>query len=291
MTGWFKEFATYVATISVSTALLAWLGRAVVSTLLKGSVEKFKADVKHEHDESLATFKQKLEKELNHIQHEHDKALAAYQEQLTAKAKSDERILREILAWANPIQEAAKSLHGRLCNILNRKGHKALHPGFSDPDWSINYEYFKRSTAYVFGQYFCWINMLRLEMSFELFRTQAEKVALFAKIDTVSKALADYGPPVYCGTGHDSQIFRIHQQAMGELLSARRSGRRTCRGSAFFDSKENDPQYQAAFQPVFDLIDKLEPEEKRFERMKVTLAALKELIRHCDDLLKVPNKP
>src|SRR5260370_19488672 len=240
MAGWLEEFATYVATISASTAILAWLGKTLVGALLKGSVEKFKADVKHEHDESLAAFKQKLEKELNDIQHEHDKALASYQEQLTAKAKSNERILREILAWANPIQDAAKSLHGRLNNILNQKGYKALHPGFSDPDWPITYEYFKRSTAYVFGQYFCWINLLRLEMSFELFSTQADKVALFTKIDTVSKALADYDPPKYTGTGHDSQIFRIQQQAIGELLSARRGGRRSCRrscrGPAFFDS-------------------------------------------------------
>jgi hypothetical protein len=293
MSDWFKEFATYVATISVSTAILAWLGKAFVGALLKGGVEKFKADLKHEHDESLAAFKQNLQKDLNeftaNLQHEHDKALASYTQQLTAKAKSSERILTEIIAWANPIQDAAKSLHGRINNILNQEGYKALHPRYSNPDWPITYEYFTRSTAYVFGQYFCWINMLRLEMSFELFSTQADKVALFDKINAVSKALADYDPPIYPGSGHDSQIFRIQQQAMGELLSARRSGRRACRGPAFFDSKKNDPQYKAAFQPAFNLIDKLQPGEKRYQRLKATLTALKELVEHCDKLLKVPG--
>src|SRR5260370_37770502 len=108
MAGWLEEFATYVATISASTAILAWLGKTLVGALLKGSVEKFKADVKHEQDESLAAFKQKLEKELNDIQHEHDKALASYQDQLTPKANAHERIQRDILAAANQIQDHAQ---------------------------------------------------------------------------------------------------------------------------------------------------------------------------------------
>jgi hypothetical protein len=75
---------------------------------------------------------------------------------------------------------------------------------------------------------------------------------------------------------------------MGELLATRRSGRRACRGPAFFEAKEKDPQYQAAFQPAFNLIDKLQKGEKRFQRLDVTLAALNELVAHCDELLKVP---
>ena len=52
-------------------------------------------------------------------------------------------------------------------------------------------------------------------MSFELFSTQADKVTLFNKIDTVTNALANYDPPVYTGTGSDSQMnFRIQQEAM-----------------------------------------------------------------------------
>jgi hypothetical protein len=284
MLEWFAKVGTFVTAITAAVGILAWPVKQIISTLLKGQLKKFELDLKHEHDQALAAFRQNL-------QHEHDLELAQYTSQLAARSKSSERILREITAWANPIQDAAKSLHGRLDNILNQQGYKALHPEYSNPDWRITYEYFTRSTAYVFGQYFCWINMLRLEMSFELFSTQADKVALFDKINAVSKALADYDPPIYTGTGHDSQIFRIQQQAMGELLSARRGGRRACRGPAFFDSKKNDPQYRAAFQPAFNLIDKLEPGEKRFERLKVTLAALKELVDHCDKLLNVPGTP
>jgi hypothetical protein len=293
MADWFRDFATYVATISTSTAILAVLGKAFVNTLLKRNVEKYKADIKHEHDESLAAFKQDLQKDLNeftaNLQHAHDKALASYTQQLTAKAKSNERILHEIVIWANPIQDAAKSLRGRLNNILNQQGYKALHPTYSNPDFSITYEYFTRSTAYTFGQYFCWINMLRQELSFEIFSKQADKVEFFDKINAVSKALGDYDPPIYNGTRHDSQIFRIQQQAMGELLSARRGGRRTCRGPAFFDSKKTDPQYVAAFKPAFRLIDELQPGEKRYERLKATLLALKELDEYCEKLLKVPG--
>lgn len=282
MLDWFAKVGTFITAIAAAVGILAWPAKQLVSGLLKRELKRFELNLKHKHDEALAKFKENL-------QHEHELELARYTSELVAKSKSDERIVHEIIAWANPIQDAAKSLQGRLKNILKQEGYKALHPGYSTPDWRITYEYFSRSTAYVFGQYFCWINMLRLEMSFELFRTQADKVAFFEKINAVSKALGDYDPPIYSGTGHDSQIFRIQQQAMGELLSTRRAGRRACRGPAYFDSKQSDPVYQAAFRPAYELIDKLQPGEKRYKRLEFTLAAVDDLVKHCDELLKLAH--
>jgi hypothetical protein len=294
MPEWFTQVGTFVTAITAAVGILAWPAKQLISTLLKGRLEKFKADLKHEHDEELASYKNDLATELEefrgNLQHAHDKALAKYNLQLSEKSKSDERIRHEIISWANPIQEAAKSLWGRLDNLLNHKGYEALDPAYTNPDWSITHEYFTRSTAHLFGQYFCWIQMLRLELSFELFRTQADKVALFQKIDAVSKALADYdSKKTYQGTGNDTQIFRIQQQAMGELLATRRNGRRACRGYAFFQTKKADPEYVAAFAPAIRLIDKLQPGEKRFQRLQATLAALSDLVEHCDKLLALPG--
>lgn len=57
-----------------------------------------------------------------------------------------------------------------------------------------------------------------------------------------------------------------------------------------YESKESDPQYKAAFRPAFNLIDKLQLGEKRFERLKVSLAALNEIVDHCEKLLSVPDQ-
>jgi hypothetical protein len=267
MNNWLDEFFKQITSVAIAAGIVAWVAKQAIGTLLKADLEQFKLELKHSHDLDLAAYKQKLE----------------------AEAKSDERIRREIVAWANPIQDAAIGLQKRLDNILNKEAYKALEPGYTHPDWKLSYDYVLPSTLYLFGRYFCWIQMLRLELSFELFRSQKEKVALFQQIDAVSGALGDYGPPEYTGAGNDTQVFRLQQQGIGELLAVRRNGKRACRGYEYFIAKISDAEYQNLFGPVFRLLDRLQRDEKRWKRLEAANGALQELIKHCEAVLQLPK--
>ncbi len=254
MTEWLNEFFQHLTSVAVAVGIVIGVGKLFFGHLLKADLEQMKLELK---------------------------------QQLETESKSDERVRREIVAWANPIQDAALSLERRLDNILNYEGHKALTAGFTNPEWSITHDYFVQSTLYEFARYFCWVQMLRLELSFEMFRSLKEKSDLFEKIDAVSQALGDYDPPLYMGTGHDTQVFRLQQQAIGELLAVRRSGKRACLGYAQFLAKLTDPQYQAALAPLHRLVDGLQSGEKRFERLKATHGAADKLVAQCEETLKL----
>ena len=144
------------------------------------------------------------------------------------------------------------------------------------------------STIYLFAQYFCWIQMLRLELSFELFRSQKEMREFFIKIDEVSSKLGDM-PPLYDGAGDDVQVFRLQQRGMGELLAARRRDRPACRSYAFFISKWPDKDYSKLYDPLFHLLDGLQPTDRRWKGLEATYSPLVELGKECDGLLKLPG--
>ena len=262
---------------------LGWLGKLVISNLLEKESAKYKADLKKENDQEILRAKNEL-----------DRGMAAYKQQLEVVAKSDDRIRSEILTWANPILGSVNSLESRLRNILTTKGYEALESGFSLPEWSVTYDYFLSSTLFLFGQFFCWTHMLRQELSFELFRSQKEMKDFFAKVDKVGSKLSDFPPffegkeKEYDGTGHDAQIFRLQQRAIGEMLATRRGNRRACRSYASFLSKLADQDFSRAFDPVRKLVDKLKPEDRRWKRLVDTHAALVELQSECNRLLELP---
>jgi hypothetical protein len=152
------------------------------------------------------------------------------------------------------------------------------------------------STIYLFGQYFCWTQMLRQEMSFELFRSQEEMKKFFAAIDKVSNKLGDYPPIIndgigkeYEGMGRDAQVFRLQQRAIGEVLAVRRGARRACCKYSHFLSKINDAAFDTSFHSVRQLVDQLQPTDRRWKRLEQTREALSELREECDRLLKLPN--
>jgi hypothetical protein len=271
--------------IGLIIAALGWLGKQVISSLLKKESEKYKADLKKENDQEILRAKNEL-----------DRGMLVYKQELEIVAKSDDRIRCEILTWANPILESVNGLESRLQNILTTKGYKALEPGFSLPEWSVTYEYFLNSTLFLFGQYFCWTHMLHQELSFELFRSQREMKDFFAKVDEVNSKLSDFPPffegqeKEYDGSGHDAQIFRLQQRAIGEMLAARRGNRRACRSYASFLAKLTDQDFRQAFDPVRRLVDKLQPEDRRWKRLVHAHTALTELQTECNRLLQLPAR-
>jgi len=274
-----RDVGVELAKVSTIIGILALLGKLLANTVFKAGLETHKANLKLENDNALAQWK-----------HNFDKSLAEYKTKLDVTSKSDERIRAEIIAWANPIREAAESLQGRLDNILAREGYKALTDGFTHPEWSITYKYFMTSTLYLFARYFSWIHMLRQELSFELFRSQQDRVDFFRHIDAVSNALSSYGAgkPSYSGTGHDLQVFRLEQQALGEYMTVRSRKRRACCSYAWFSGRASDQELRRVVEPVFLMVDGLKPGEKRWERLHDVHTAVKELVAECNRVLKLP---
>src|SRR5215813_8829614 len=125
-----NEIGSELLKASTVIAVMAVLGKLAINTLLKADLETHKASLKAQNNAALAG-----------LRHDFDKRLAEYEKRLDVTIKSDERIRSEIIAWANPIRDAAESLHNRLDNILARQGYKALGKGYTDADWSISYEY------------------------------------------------------------------------------------------------------------------------------------------------------
>lgn len=271
--------------IGLLITVIGWLGKQAVSSLLKAESEKYKSDLKSANDKEILRAKDEL-----------SRGMVAYKQQLEAGAKSDDRIRNEILTWANPILESVNGLESRLRNILTTEGYEALQPGFSQTEWSVTYDYFLNSTLFLFGQYFCWTHMLHQELSFELFRSQQEMKGFFAKVDKVSSKLSDFPPyfdgqqKEYDGTGHDVQIFRLQQRAMGEMLATRRGDRRACRSYAYFLTKMTDTNFSGTFDSLHKLLDKVNAKERRWRRLVDTHSALIELQGECSRLLKLPAR-
>jgi hypothetical protein len=132
-------------------------------------------------------------------------------------------------------------------------------------------------------------------LSFELFRSLREKDEFFGQIDAVAKALGDYPPacdasgdPIYyTGDGSDTQVFRLQQQGIGELLTVRNQNNPACQSYARFCSRVTDPTYQTLFEPVYRLIDSVTPDQKRWNRLKAVDMALVQLINHCNTVLNL----
>jgi hypothetical protein len=264
---------------------IGWLGKQAVSSLMKAESDKYKSELE-----------EASEKEIIKVKDEIARGMEAYKLELQAVAKSDERIRLEILTWANPILEAVNDLESRLRNILTTKGFQALRPGFTDPQWSVSHEYFLDSTLFLFAQYFCWTHMLQQELSFELFRSQKEMKDFFARISAVSGKLSDFPPyfnaekKEYDGSGNDTQVFRLQQRAIGEMLAARREERRSCRAYSWFLTKLKDPDFSAAFDPLRKLLVATKSEERRWKRLIDTHVALVELQQECSRLLQLPPR-
>jgi hypothetical protein len=209
---------------------------------------------------------------------------------LEEKARLDESIAQkertrqEIIRWANPILDAGFDLNARLKNILNNDGYLALNKDFKNPNWSISYDYFMMSTLYLFSQYFCWIRMLQEEFNFELFQSQEEKSSFFIKINDVSRTLGGF-PPNY--GPNDMQVFRMQQRALGELMIERENGKTRCLAYPEFILKMDNPEFSKYFNPLVALLDNLESNDGRWNRLSATKDSLTELIIFCENVFNL----
>lgn len=222
-----------------------------------------------------------------------DSALADIQKRrhelsLEAENSREERIHQEVIRWANPILGAVKDLEGRLRNILENKGYHALSEKSQkriNLNWSISYDYFMYSTLYLFGQYFAWVRMLQEELNFELFQSQQEKDKFFKAVEKVSSSLGSF-PPNYKCSGKDTQLFRLQQRAIGELLIIHEDDQRKCLSYPEFLQKLSAHEFNQHLKPLRSLLEDVDPQDDcRWKRLEATRQALIELKISCEELL------
>lgn len=222
-----------------------------------------------------------------------DTVLAEMQKQrgikeIEAKRDHSDRIRKEVLRWTNPILASVKDLHYRLKNILGDAGHLALNQNYKtadNPNWAVSYDYFMKSTLFVFGQYFAWVQMLQEELSFELFQSHKEQEAFFAAINEVQAAIGRY-PPNYQCSGKDTQVFRLQQRAIAELFIVReKDSRRSISYPEFLENLARN-EFDQHLKPLQALLqDIAEGDGCRWKRLEATVSALGELRATCEKLL------
>lgn len=200
-----------------------------------------------------------------------------------------ERVRKETLRWATPILSTVDDLRGRLDNILNKAGHVVLSPTWRHTgQWSITHEHFLTSTVYLFAAYFAYTEQLRQTLSFELFRSQEDKDKLFQALHSVASTLSAFPAPWGGRNGaRDSQVFRMQQRALGELMIVERSGEPACLRFPDFLGRSSDPDFAMHVEPVRELVESLTPADTdgRWQRLQHTLKALNSLSLVCRDIL------
>ena len=288
-----KQVLAQVGTAAAIVAALGFLGKLAVEHYFKADLEKLKSDLKKQTELELLGIKNKFESDLLVEKANAEKGVFLFQHSVETQASGDERVRRELSAWANPILSAVEDLSARLANILDTKAYEGLDTQTAalNPDWSMDHEYFLTSTLYQFSRYFCWIGMLEEELSFEVFQSHKDMDEFMGNVIAVSKALGDY-PPHYDGTGNDTQVFRLQQRAIGEGMAIREGRRRSCLGYNVFVSRRadaTDKQLRPFLAPLEKLIDCLKPGERRFARLLAVRKALKGLEEHCRLLLVAPK--
>lgn len=288
-----QQVFAQVGTAAAIVGGLALVGKLAVERYFKAGLEKLKSDLKKQTELELLGIKNKFESDLLVEKTNAEKGIFLFQHGVETQAAGDERVRRELLAWANPILGAVEDLGARLTNILDAKGYEGLDSQTAtlNPDWSMDYDYFLTSTLYQFSRYFCWIGMLEEDLSFEVFRSHKEMDEFMGNVIAVSKALGDY-PPRYEGTGNDTQVFRLQQRAIGQAMAIREGRRRACLGYNVFVARRADAadkEVRPFFAPLEKLVDGLKPGERRFARLVAVRNALKGLEEHCRLLLVAPR--
>jgi hypothetical protein len=286
---------------SIVVAAIAWLGKAVVGQYLSRNLETHKAkldlttetqlksleaSLKRKADERLAEIDRATKESLQRQQHEFSLQQQAAEARSAADAARIERARQEIERWANPILGAVRELCSRLDNILRDTGYAALSQTAglqTDPDWSIDYDYFMRSTVFLFCQYFCWERLLHEKLTFDLFRQGADKDRFLARLRDVRTPLSQWpleeepdAPP-----GDDSQLFSLQQRALGEMLIEEREAGAGCMRAADFFARWSDAAFRARFAALERLLRDVSPGGFRWERLERTLTALSALEQEC----------
>lgn len=200
-------------------------------------------------------------------------------------ADRDDRVRTETRRWAAPIQASVQDLRFRLHNIVEDGGYVPLSPEWVPRrDWSITFDHFRTSTMYLFSVYFCYTELFRTSLSFELFRSQKDKDALLDAVVQVSSALGSYPAP-WGAAPVDTQVFRLQQRAIGQLVAVPEADPPRCMTYPEFFAKHDDVEFARHVEPLSMLLTGVSPAQgdgrlARLEQVRDGLVALEKVCSH-----------
>jgi hypothetical protein len=166
--------------------------------------------------------------------------------------------------YQEPLVRAAYDLQSRLYNIIEQDFLASGRDGVSGP------EYKALSTAWLFGQYFGWVEITRREAQFLPIPSRDDEQSVQGRIDQAASVCASDKRLL----GDAFRVFRSEQRAMGELMVVPGRGsdgeeRSDCLGYARFVELVADPSTPLSrwFSPIVDDVRALGTEGKRAPRL------------------------
>lgn len=183
--------------------------------------------------------------------------------------------------YQEPLVRAAYDLQSRLWNILRRQFLSAYVGDRGAPGW----QYATHSTAWLFGQYFGWVEIMRREAQFLSLPTAQDRRLLQDALGSVAHVSStDEG-----SFGPFFQVFRSDQRAMGELMivqgrDAHGQDRTDCMGFAAFSYQLRDADSQIAlwFAPLLQSAEGLVMDPALDRRLRALQHALVDLVTLID---------
>jgi hypothetical protein len=151
--------------------------------------------------------------------------------------------------YQEPLVRAAYDLQSRLYNIIEQDFLATGRDGVSGPDYKA------LSTAWLFGQYFGWVEITRREAQFLPIPSRDDEASVQGRIDQVTSVCASDKRPL----GDSFRVFRSEQRAMGELMVVPARGssgeeRSDCLGYGRFVALLADPSAPLSqwFMPIVE---------------------------------------
>lgn len=245
------EIGKNLTSVAALTGVIVWFGKYIFDNSVKSLLEKYKNELKID-----------LEKGKIEIQKEKE---------------SFDRKLEEIKKWTNPILSSVNGITGRLNHIINQKGYLELDKSH------VGYDYYYPSTLYYFAQYLFWIQILKEEISYEIFDESKSESSFFKAIKDVNIEIRKYDSNCKF-TERGNPIYSLQQR---EISEAMKKEYRTCIGYYEFNKiLSNDEHFKKILIPIDKLINEIKPDTNEFERIKNTLEKLVLLKKECQNILK-----
>lgn len=205
---------------------------------------------------------------------------------LDEERKRQEEAEKLAARYAKPLLQAAYELEGRLESILHeeRFGRLWLWPNWQPgpehgPMAPVTFDYYLKSTLYLIGQFFAWIDIMKKEEIFLPLSDRAVNQEFQTLLENCVKAFSD--SRIAAGAA----IFRQQQRAIGEQMSEEAGKEKTLRCisySTFVETYEQNERFRRWFEPVESLILQIEhegdPRMKRLHAIAIRLKSFKHFI-------------
>lgn len=199
-------------------------------------------------------------------------------EERTAQRSSEQRTKELLERYQEPLVRAAFELQSRLYNLLclDLLSEEHRRPGGTD--------YAVGSTAWLFGQYFGWVEIIRREAQFLPVAERGDPASTQDALLKVSRVCSSDRSE----HGSGFQLYRSDQRAMGELMivdgrDATGQPRSDCLGyAAFVRRLRDDADFAEWFALVLDPIQDMRRGEQDLERLRGLQHALIDLLDIID---------